>query len=125
MAPVIASMVAEQISALHMVQRRFIERLALDPNDPNLTEEQRLRIIDPDFRDFQDAIKTEKLIIGDPSQNKEHEVKDSSLLKQLGRADIVKLTIEIAQKQFGAVTVLPPEPDETIDVEVKALPSGN
>jgi len=126
-APIIASMVAEQIDALHRVQRRFIERLAIDPADPDLSDDQRRRVIDPDFRDFQDAIRTEKLIIGDPTESKEHEVKDSALLKQLGRGDVIRMTIELAQKQFGAVTVVPPEPgpDDFIDAEVKELPSGD
>src|SRR5271156_6825378 len=41
LAPVIESMMEEQIEALHTIQRRFAERLKLDPADPTLTDEER------------------------------------------------------------------------------------
>jgi len=122
MKPVIESMVEEQIAALHKVQRRFIERLNIDPNDPELTDAQRARAIDPDLRDFQEAVKTERLIVGDPTERREIVERKSPVAESLSKTDLVEIAVEAARRTFGAYT--PPKVTVVEEAEVKALPSG-
>jgi hypothetical protein len=118
--PVIESMVAEQIDALHRVQRRFIERLNIDPNDDNLTDAERARVIDPDFRDFQEAIKTERLITGDPTERREIVERKSVVADQLSQSDLVKLALNAARAQFGGY-IPPSDVEDAVIVKPKEL----
>ncbi|MGH7745275.1 MAG: hypothetical protein ACREQ5_10825 [Candidatus Dormibacteria bacterium] len=69
--PALLDMTKKQLAALHAIQDRFIQRLALDPTDARLTPAERARAIDPDLRDFIEAVKSERLILGDPGERHE------------------------------------------------------
>jgi hypothetical protein len=43
---------------------------------------------DPDFRDFQEAAKMERLILGDPTERRE-DVKTSRLIVELGESELL------------------------------------
>ncbi len=85
------------------VQERFIERIAIDPTDPDLTEVEASRAIDPDFRDFCESIKLERLILGDPTERRE-DVKASRLVVELGEAELLHADRAIAAKRYGLPT---------------------
>lgn len=88
------------VGNLRSLQDRFIKRLALDPNDPTLTEAQKARAIDPDFRDFQEAVKLERLILGDPTERRE-DVTVSRIQIELGESELLSVARELAQKRYG------------------------
>ena len=119
MAPVIESMVAEQIAAVHKVQKRFIERLNIDLDDESLTEAQRARALDFDFKDFQDAVKIERLIVGDPTERREVIERKSVVAEQLSKSELVALAVNAARASFGGY--IPPKvtvvTEEALDVE--------
>jgi hypothetical protein len=122
-APIIQHMIQEQIEALHTIQRRFIDRVAIDPNAPDLTDVQRARAIDPDFKEFAEAIKLERLLMGDPTERKEVVTTESRLVAELTKEELIAIARETAAKRFGAA----PRHVETIEGharEVKALPDG-
>jgi len=91
------------ISGLRSIQDRFIVRVAIDPLDPKLTDEQRQRAIDPDFRDFQEAVKLERLILGDPTERRE-DVTTSRLVVELGESELLAAARSIAAKRYGLPT---------------------
>jgi hypothetical protein len=119
--PLIRSMVERQVEGLHKLQDRFLERLALDPNDPNLTDRERARAIDPDFKDFQEAVKLERLILGDPTERREIVNTGSHLVHELGKEQLMEIAREAARRRFGAVVDFNME--DSIDVESVALPA--
>jgi hypothetical protein len=119
-APLIASMVQKQIGGLHTIQQRFLDRLAIDPNDPLLDDRQKARAIDPDFRDFEMAVKLERLILGDPTERKEI-VTETRIVTEYSKAELLTLARDIAAKRFGVATI-PPRADD-IEGAVKALPA--
>lgn len=121
MRPIIKERMREQLSTLQSLQRRFEERFGLDPNDPNLTPEQRLRVIDPDFRDYMDAVKMERLITGDPTERREVNV-ISDVAEMLTREDMLEVARIAAMRKFGGVVRLPPA--EVIDVTPEEKPDG-
>lgn len=114
--PTVRSMAYEQISTLQAVQQRFIERFGYNPEDPTLTPEQRLRVIDPDFRDFLDAIKTERLIMGDPTERKEV-ITNSVVQTMLTDEDLLEIAQKAARRRFGAVTgpIIDVTPEEQVE----------
>jgi hypothetical protein len=119
--PLIVSMVQKQIEGLHVVQRRFLERLAIDPANPTLTPEQRSRALDPDFKDFQEAVKLERLILGDPTERKEIITAESRLIQAFSKEELLRLALAAASQRYGAVVRMP----DDIEGEVVALPSGD
>jgi hypothetical protein len=91
------------VASLREFQERFIERLAIDPTDPNLTEAEASRAIDPDFRDFCESIKLERLILSDPTARRE-DVRESRLVVQLGESELLYAARAIAAKRYGLPT---------------------
>jgi hypothetical protein len=78
----------KQIAALRAIQAKFIE--SIDGFDPN-------------FRDFQEAAKMERLILGDPTERRE-DVKTSRLTVELGEAELLNAARMIAAKRYGLPT---------------------
>ncbi len=91
------------VNALRVLQDRFIERIGIDPNDPNLSDVDRARAIDPDFRDFSEAVKQERLILGDPTERRE-DVLTSRLVVELGENELLEAARAIASKRYGLPT---------------------
>jgi hypothetical protein len=91
------------INGLRQIQDRFITKIALDPLDPTLTDAQKLRAIDPDFRDFQDAVKLERLILGDPTERRE-DVTVSRIQLELGESELLEAARLLASKRYGLPT---------------------
>ena len=91
------------ITGLRSIQDKFIERLAIDPHDPLLDDKQKMRAIDPDFRDFQEAVKLERLILGDPTERRE-DVTTSRLVVELGESELLDAARAIAAKRYGLPT---------------------
>jgi len=91
------------ITALRVIQDRFIERVAIDPTSPYLTDIQRARAIDPDFKDFGEAVKQERLILGDPTERRE-DVTTSRLIVELGESELLEAARAIASKRYGLPT---------------------
>jgi hypothetical protein len=75
----------KQIVALRAIQAKFIESI---------------EGFDPDFRDFQEAAKMERLILGDPTERRE-DVKTSRLVVELGEAELLAAARAIASKRYG------------------------
>ncbi len=119
--PLIVSMVQKQIEGLHTVQRRFLERLGIDPTDPNLSDEQRSRALDPDFKDFQEAVKLERLILGDPTERKEIVTAESRLVQAFSKEELLRLALAAASQRYGAVVRMP----DDIEGETVALPPAD
>ena len=78
----------KQIAALRAIQTKFIERIDG---------------YEPDFRDFQEAAKMERLILGDPTERHE-DVKTSRLIVELGEAELLAAARAIASKRYGLPT---------------------
>jgi hypothetical protein len=75
----------KQITALRAIQMKFIESI---------------EGFDPDFRDFQEAAKMERLILGDPTERRE-DVKTSRLVVELGESELLDAARAIATKRYG------------------------
>lgn len=95
-----ASRSRKLITGLRRLQDRFIEKIAIDPNDPKLSDEERRRALDPDFRDFQDAVKLERLIMGDPTERRE-DVMVTRLQLELGPNELLEAARQIASRRYG------------------------
>jgi hypothetical protein len=78
----------KQLVALRAIQAKFI---------------QGIESFDPDFRDFQDAAKMERLIVGDPTERHE-DVKTSRLVVELGEAELLDAARMMAAKRYGLPT---------------------
>jgi hypothetical protein len=78
----------KQITALRAIQTKFIESIDA---------------FDPDFRDFQEAAKMERLILGDPTERRE-DVKTSRLIVELGESELLDAARAIASKRYGLPT---------------------
>jgi hypothetical protein len=95
--PVIESMTQEQIIGLHTIQRRFLERLNLEPEAEGA--------FNPDFEDFERAVKLERLILGDPTERKETVTPESRIFQSLPKADLQRLAVEAIRGKYGAPNV--------------------
>lgn len=113
--PIIEDMAHAQIAALHKIQQRFIQRLRIDPTDPNLNEDQKRRAIDPDLKDFMEAVKMERLILGDPTERREV-VQESRITTTYNKAELIELARRLTSQQVGAFVPELPAP-ETIEGE--------
>ncbi len=120
--PVIENMVQEQLRALHTLQKRFLKRLLIDPEDITLTDEQKRRAIDPDLHDFELAVKLERLILGDPTERKEFVLNESRLVSALTKEELIRLAREATSLRFGAVVR---ELADDIPGEIVALPEAH
>jgi len=78
----------KQITALRAIQAKFIE--SIDG-------------FEPDFRDYQESVKMERLILGDPTERRE-DVKTSRLVVELGEAELLHAARAIAAKRYGLPT---------------------
>jgi hypothetical protein len=78
----------KQIVALRAIQAKFIE--SIDG-------------FEPDFRDYQESVKMERLILGDPTERRE-DVKTSRLVVELGEAELLDAARAIAAKRYGLPT---------------------
>jgi hypothetical protein len=78
----------KQIAALRAIQLKFIESIDA---------------FDPDFRDFQEAAKMERLILGDPTERRE-DVKTSRLVVELGESELLEAARTIAARRYGLPT---------------------
>jgi hypothetical protein len=112
MEPVLVDHAIKQLNALHMLQDRFIERMLIDPNDPNLTQAQRERAIDPDFKEFAESVKLERLILGDPTERRE-DVATSRVVLEFSPSELFQAAQSIAEKRYG----LPPPKPVTVESE--------
>ena len=79
---------AQAVTTLRAIQTKFIE--SIDG-------------FDPDFRDFQEAAKMERLILGDPTERRE-DVKTSRLIVELGESELLEAARAIASKRYGLPT---------------------
>jgi hypothetical protein len=103
MQPILIDHAKQTIEILHKIQDRFLQRLALDPANPMLTQAERERAIDPDFKEFAEAVKLERLIIGDPTERRE-DVQTSRVLVEFTNGELFQAAQQIAEKRYG----LPP-----------------
>jgi hypothetical protein len=78
----------KQIIALRAIQTKFIEGI---------------EGFEPDFRDYQDSVKMERLILGDPTERRD-DVKTSRLVVELGEAELLDAARAIAAKRYGLPT---------------------
>jgi hypothetical protein len=78
----------KQVIALRAIQTKFIDSID---------------VFDPDFRDFQEAAKMERLILGDPTERRE-DVKTSRLVVELGESELLEAARAIASKRYGLPT---------------------
>jgi len=109
---VVKSMVQEQLDALHVIQERFIQRLETIGQEAGLRE--------PDYEDFHQAIRAEKMILGDSTQAKDIVPQKSRILLEMDEETLRALALESIRLKAGlpSVTVLSTEDRE-------ALPSGD
>jgi hypothetical protein len=89
----------KQIIALRGIQAKFIE--GIDG-------------FDPDFRDYQESVKLERLILGDPTERRE-DVKTSRLVVELGESELLDAARAIAAKRYGL-----PTPEEIEIIRARA-----
>ena len=116
------------ISAYRKLQDRFIKKLEIEPDDMTLSEEKRAMAFDPDFKDFVESVKGERLILGDPTERRE-DITTSRLVVELGESELLEAARAIASKRYGLPTPADiqkitdrnalPEP-ETYEAEVEA-----
>jgi histone H3/H4 len=92
------------IRASRLIQDRFIERLAIDPEDVFLDDKQKAKAFVPDYRDFQDAVKLERTILGDPLEGNKDDKLASRLVQELGENELMRAAREIASKRYGLPT---------------------
>lgn len=113
LAPQMLDITNQQINALHTIQKRFIERLEIDPANPNLTDEERARAIDPGLRDFADAVKLERLLLGDPTERTEH-VATSRVVAEISQPELQVMARELLARKYGLPSVknITPKEDE-------------
>jgi hypothetical protein len=77
--------VRKVIAGLRTIQDRFIEGIDA---------------LDPDFRDFQDAVKMERLMLGDPTDRRE-DGKTPRLAVELSESELLAAVRAIAAKRYG------------------------
>jgi hypothetical protein len=55
---------SNHVSRLRTLQDRFVERILIDPEDPRISVAERRRALHPTFRDFRNAVKLERELLG-------------------------------------------------------------
>lgn len=89
----------KQLEAIDTLEDRFYERLKLDPDssDPLIRE----RAIDVNLSDFFNLVKTRRLIMGDPTEEKQH----STVTHRFDDEQLDAAVDIIAKKRYGLPTL--------------------
>ncbi len=76
-------MTRDDLKAIQKAKRRFIDRLNLDPDNPNLNDTQKEQALRFGLNDYVNLVKLERLILGDSTTRTETVIKDSQIDSQL------------------------------------------
>jgi len=95
----------KDLATISLLKERFHIRAQIDPTDETLPEAVRARAIDLSLADYLSLIKTERLILGDPTERKQV---DETVTHKWAQEDIDRAAAALASSKYK---LPPPEED--------------
>jgi hypothetical protein len=98
----LVDMTREDLATIQKAKRRFMERLAIDPDDPELDDKQKEHALRFDLSDYINLVKLERLILGDPTERTEAVI--NNRMNEAITKDVLDAAVrQIAKDKYGVV----------------------
>lgn len=109
MLPVHVERAKKDLETISILKERFHYRARIDPTDESLPDIVRARALDLGLNDYLSLIKTERLILGDPTERKEV---NEQITHRYSEEDLARAAEALASSKYK----LPPPEEEPIKV---------